>query len=260
MLVLRVVSGEKGIRGGIRRKMGVVRVERRTFRTGAWDEVTVFCGADRIRWRKIRRAMGRRTVCAVMAQQVQPPTGCGVSAYSSRAFAERLLLRTFVHAVAVARPACVGVADAQGEFCAVAEELLMYAGQVRVWTQCAARYAALAKRAVTEYGTAPVVSEKASVLEGVSALYLPPGCQIPPDFCCNAVFSTEQGYGVSAAGLILPQDLQTQLPPELSPLDFAAAAVEGGLIAQGEVRCRALARNGGAQSVQGLVRQLRGGG
>lgn len=260
MLVLRVVSDEKGLCGRLKRLFGVVRVERRALGNGYFDAVTVFARRGRTPWRKIYKRLGRRAVCAVMARGIEPPAGCGIMRLGGRDFAERVLFRTFVQAVRAARPTSVGIADADGVLVRAVEELLPFAGQVRVWTTRAGAYAGLTARAVGEYGTAPVVSDDAGVLRGVSAAFLPSGCGLSAPDGCGAVFSSEQGFGVSDAGLVLPEEIAAAVPAGVSPVEFAAAAVACGLAEEGEIGCVRLEMNGGAQSVRGIVREMAGAG
>ena len=256
MLILNIIDERSGLKSRLLKAVRFTRVERHIFPEGRVIIINQYADMGRIGWRTVERMVHKHRVKMVMSRGAEPPYGCSVEKFDSSEFRQKILIDTFIKIIRRARPKAVGI---YGEIpFTAAAQLLSVTGQLRICTETPEKYRELTERAVSEYGTAPVISDSLSVLSGTAAILAVEGGDIEPVQPGTPVFSNDYGYSVGDASFILPAEIEEILPESISKTDFLAAAVERGMTAQCPIECRYLCKNGGRSAVNSLCKLVAG--
>lgn len=255
MLVLSIIHSEKGIGGRLKRKVGKVTLTRQNLGVGYFYRIDHFSKCDKIYWRKIEKRLAGKSACIVMPKGITMPQNSPITKFDGSRLREKLLLDIFTKIILSSSAASVALLDPRGELAGEAECLLPKVGQLYVITQSTSAYDELCERAVFDYGTAPIITQNPQAACDVTALYSPAGEAVPP--CRGVIFGGRNGYAVEDGSLCLPEWAEKSIPPDISPLDFCAAALEEGLMKKDDIILTHLFKNGGRNSIEGISKIIK---
>lgn len=256
MLILNIIDERSGVKSKLLKAVRFTNVERHIFPGGRILIINQYADREKVNWRAIERMVHNHRVKMVMSRGVDLPGRCSIEKYDSKEFRQKTLTDTFIRIIRRAHPKAVGI---YGDIpFTAAAQLLSVTGQLRICTETPEKYRELTEKAVSEYGTAPVITDSLSVLSGTAAVLAVEGGDIKRMQPGIPVFSNDYGYSVGDASFILPAEIEKILPESISKTDFLAAATERGITKEYPAECRYLCKNGGRSTIDSLCKLVAG--
>lgn len=198
---------------------------------GAYRLLTAECAAKEPDWYEVWEQAEGEAVRLLLPTGLYPPEGFGIFPFAGRALNLAWMRDALIHRLAadVGQFWSVGVYDPAGAAPSLPLALLPYAADIRVVTDAAEKYEAVARRALEEFGAPLLIGGDRRILEGVMWMVAPDG---PGSLSLRGqwgTFSGAAGTWEGVADAYLPKDAEMWLsltPKGIAPERFLAGLYE----------------------------------